>query len=146
MKTCNLAVMLSLVLVASMSAQQAPGGARPVASVRELHEIVITPASDAVFRAAGDLPTTDQAWRDARKQAIMLAESGNLLMLGGRARDNTGWMKLSRALVDAAAGAAAAAGKKDAKALEAAGDSITTACETCHRPYRDGGRQMGSPR
>jgi cytochrome c556 len=34
------------------------------------------------------------------------------------------------------------AASKDAKALEGAGDSITVACETCHQPYRDGGRQM----
>ena len=45
-----------------------------------------------------------------------------------RARDNAGWMKMARALVDAAA--------------MAAGDAITSTCESCHQPYRDGGRQM----
>jgi cytochrome c553 len=104
---------------------------------------MITPASDAVFRASGDTPTNEKGWVDARSQALVLAEAGNLLMLGSRARDSMGWLRMSRALVDAAATAAGAAEKKDADALAGAGDIITAACEACHRPYRDGGRQMG---
>ena len=141
-KTCLLVLMLC-VPVASASAQRSTGGVRPLASVRQLHEIMITPASDAVFRATSDAPSNDKGWVDARNQALVLAESGNLLMLGGRARDNAGWMRMSRAFVDASATAASAAEKKDAGALAGAGDMITTACEACHRPYRDGGRQMG---
>jgi len=78
-------------------------------------------------------------------QALVLAESGNLLMVGTRVRDNGNWMKMSRAMVDAAALAATAAEKKDAMALEAATDAITVSCMECHRPYRDQGRQMGAP-
>jgi hypothetical protein len=29
--------------------------------------------------------------------------------------------------------------------ISPASDSITVACEACHRPYRDQGRQMGVP-
>jgi len=127
-------------------AQRAPAtGVRPVANVRELHDVMISPASDAVFAASSNEALDAKGWLTARNQAIVLAESGNLLMMGTRVRDNGNWMKMSRAMVDAAALAAAAAEKKDAKALEAATDSITTACMECHRPYRDQGRQMGAP-
>ena len=136
-------VLLLLVPVASASAQRSTSGVRPIATVRQLHEIMITHASDAVFRASGDTPTDEKSWVDARSQALVLAEAGNLLMLGSRARDNMGWMRMSRALVDAAATAAGGAEKKDADALAGAGDIITAASEACHRPYRDGGRQMG---
>jgi cytochrome c553 len=136
-------VLLLLVPVASASAQRSTSGVRPIATVKQLHEIMITPASDAVFRASGDTPTNEKGWVDARSQALVLAEAGNLLMLGSRARDSMGWMRMSRALVDAAATAASAAEKNDADALAGAGDIITAACEACHRPYRDGGRQMG---
>jgi hypothetical protein len=136
-------VALLAVIVAPLSAQKAATtGVRAIASVKQLHEIMITPASDAVFRATGDTPTNDKGWVETRKQALLLAEAGNLLMLGTRAPDKTAWMKMSRALVDAAATAAIAAEKKDATALERAGDSITAACETCHQPYRDRGRRM----
>ena len=124
----------SLVLVTAVAAvihaQRSPAiGVRALASVRELHDIMISPASDAVFAASSNQPLDAKGWTDARNQAIVLAESGNLLMLGTRVRDNANWMRMSRAMVDAAALAAAAAEKKDAKALETATDSITTACD-----------------
>jgi hypothetical protein len=139
-----------LVIAAALSvpllAQRAPAtGVRTLANVRELHDLMISPASDAVFAASSNEAIDAKGWTTARNQAIVLAEAGNLLMVGTRVRDNGNWMKMSRAMVDAAALAAAAAEKKDAKALEAATDAITVSCMECHRPYRDQGRQMGAP-
>jgi hypothetical protein len=141
--TFSIAVAMCAVFV---SAQRAPAtGVRTLANVLQLHELLISPVSDAVFNASTDPPTDDKGWTAARDQALILAEASNLLMVGSRVRDNNNWMKMSRALVDAAALAANAAEKKDAKALESATDAITVACMDCHRPYRDGGRQMGAP-
>lgn len=138
---------LVLTLGTSIVAQRAPAtGVRTLATVLQLHELLISPASDAVFNAASDPPTDAKGWMAARNQAVLLAESGNLLMVGARVRDNINWMTMSRALVDAAVLAVTAAEKNDAKALEAATDSITVACMECHRPYRDQGRQMGAPK
>ena len=138
---------LVVMFAATLVAQRAPvTGVRAVASSSRLHEILITPASDAVFEASSNPPKDEKGWTAVRNQALLLAEAGNLLMVGSRVRDNGNWMKMSRALVDAAALAAAAAEKKDAVALEAAADPITVACMECHRPYRDQGRQMGSPK
>ena len=127
-------------------AQRAPAtGVRTLANVRELHDLMISPASDAVFEASSNQPLDGKGWTAVRNQALVLAESGNLLMVGTRVRDNGNWMKMSRAMVDAAALAATAAEKKDAMALVAATDTITVSCMECHRPYRDQGRQMGAP-
>ena len=146
-RSLTFSVVIVAALAAGVSSQRSPAvGIRALATVRELHDIMISPASDAVFAASSNQPLDAKGWTDARNQAILLAESGNLLMTGTRVRDNGNWMKMSRAMVDAAALAAAAAEKKDAKGLEAATDSITTACMECHRPYRDGGRQMGAPK
>ena len=143
--TCSLLVIAVAVSV-PLLAQRAPAtGVRTVANVRELHDVMISPASDAVFAASSNEALDAKGWLTARNQAIVLAESGNLLMMGTRVRDNGNWMKMSRAMVDAAALAAAAAEKKDAKALERATDAITVSCMECHRPYRDQGRQMGAP-
>jgi hypothetical protein len=134
-------------MAAAIHAQRSPAvGVRTLASVRQLHDILISPVSDAVFNAASDPPTDAKGWAAARDQALLLAESGNLLMVGGRVRDNGNWMKMSRAMVDAAALAAAAAEKRDAMALEGAVDAITVSCMACHQPYRDQGRQMGAPK
>ena len=138
---------LIVVLAAVVQAQRAPStGVRTLANVRELHDLLISPASDAVVNAATDPPTDTKGWTAARGQALVLAESANLLMVGSRVRDTNNWMKMSRALVDAAALAATAAEKKEPKALEAATDAITVACMNCHQPYRDGGRRMGAPK
>jgi len=139
-------LLIALAVSVPLRAQRAPAtGVRTLANVRELHDLMISPASDAVFAASSNEALDAKGWTTARNQALLLAESGNLLMVGSRVRDTGNWMKMSRAMVDAAALATAAAEKKDAKALEAATDSITTACMDCHRPYRDQGRQMGAP-
>ena len=139
-------LLIAVAVSVPLLAQRAPAiGVRTLANVRELHDLMISPASDAVFAASSNEAIDAKGWTTARNQALLLAESGNLLMVGARVRDNGNWMKMSRAMVDAAALAVAAAEKKDAKALEAATDSITTACMDCHRPYRDQGRQMGAP-
>ena len=140
--------LLSIVVAMSipLPAQRAAAtGVRTLANVRELHDLMISPASDAVFEASSNQPLDGKGWTAVRNQALVLAESGNLLMVGTRVRDNGNWMKMSRAMVDAAALAATAAEKKDAMALEAATDTITVSCMECHRPYRDQGRQMGAP-
>ena len=138
---------IAVAMAVPLLAQRAPiAGVRTVANVRELHDLMISPASDAVFAASSNEAIDSKGWTTARNQAVVLAESGNLLMVGTRVRDNGNWMKMSRAMVDAAALAAAAAEKKDAKALEAAAEAITVSCMECHRPYRDRGRQMGAPR
>jgi cytochrome c553 len=111
-------------------------------TVREIHEAMITPASDAIFDASNNEPEDDAAWIAVRKNAAVLAESGNLLMGPSLARDNGPWMMMSRALVDAAAAALKGAEEKDPDALLASTDQITEACMNCHQPYRDAGRPM----
>jgi len=138
-------LLFAAVLCALAAAQQPaapPSAIRPVATVKQLHDAMITPASDALFNAGAQAPKDDQAWSEVANEALVLAESGNLLMLGSRAKDQGAWMKMSRALVDAAAEAAKAAQDKNLNALMAAGDRIETSCESCHVPYRDNGRQM----
>ena len=145
-RSLTFSLVVVAVFAAMVQAQRAPAvGIRALANVRQLHDLLITPASDAVFNVSTNPPTDANGWTAARNQALLLAEAGNLLMIGNRVRDNGNWMKMSRALVDAAALAATAAEKQDAKALEAAADPITVACMACHRPYRDQGRQMGAP-
>src|SRR4029434_1784454 len=70
-------------------AQRAPAtGVRTLANVRELHDIMISPASDVVFAASSNQRLDAKGWTDARNQALVLAESGHLLMVGTRVRDH----------------------------------------------------------
>jgi hypothetical protein len=140
----RIAVVLAVVLVVLMlpvvAAEQA--GVKAVATIRQLHDAMITPASDAIFHVGLAAPGNDQEWIALQHAAVTLAESGNLLMLGTRAKDRGRWMRMSRALVDASALALEAADAKNLDHLMDASDRIVLACETCHEPYRDDGRRM----
>ena len=71
-----------------------------------------------------------------RRGAVTLAESGNLLMLRGRARDQGDWMKDAKLLVDVGNAAYKAAQAKDAAALAALAGALDASCTTCHKQYR----------
>src|SRR5271157_226114 len=54
-----------------------------VGSLSQLMIDIIYPASDAVFYIARMPPQNEKEWNDFKGQALMLAESGNLLMMEG---------------------------------------------------------------
>jgi hypothetical protein len=142
-----LSALATIAVISTLLAAQTPAPVRPpaatssapaprtVATVKQLMHAIVIPSSEAIFKAAGEPPTTDAAWLAMEHQALALAESGNLLMIGSRVRDRGDWLKFSRALVDAAATAATAAAAKNADNLSTAGDAIYETCETCHGKY-----------
>jgi len=125
----------AVVLPAHARQKLAKPGIKPVASVQQVMKLITIPASDVIFGAAGDAPKTDSAWLNILYNAMLVAESGNLLMMPGRARDNEDWMKQSQALLDAAMIAFTAAEAKNADRLADAGDTIYSTCQSCHDKY-----------
>src|SRR5437868_12590823 len=73
----------------------------PGASVKQLMLDLIHPSSNdillAIYRGG---PKDDKDWAAVRRSAVTLAESGNMLMMRGRAREGD-WMKDAKLLVDA---------------------------------------------
>jgi hypothetical protein len=126
------AVLLGLVTPAF--AQQPPTPT-PVATTAEIMRGVVVPTSNAVFEAAGQAPQTDAAWAALRMQALILAESGNLLMVGKRARDGREWMQRSAALRDAAEAIVKAVDARNAVRLAEMSDQTYDTCEQCHVSY-----------
>ena len=121
---------------AAKAAAGAPASAiKPVATVVEIMKTMTIPFSNAVFDGAGEAPKDDKGWEAVREKALALAETGNLLMLGSRAKDRAAWMKFSRAMVDAGEVAAKAAAAKNADQLSAASDALYETCANCHKVY-----------
>ena len=102
----------------------------------ELMVDIIYPASDAIFYVTTREPKTDVEWNELRGKALMVAESANLLMMPGRARDQDRWMADAKLLLDAGTAAFRAARRKDFKALEDLNDQLYVSCTTCHMHYR----------
>ena len=80
-------------------------------------------------------PQTDQEWEDIRNSSATLIEAGNLLMLEGRAKDNTEWVKYAQRLSNTSEVALKAAQEKNKEALFDAGGNIYNACKACHDKY-----------
>ena len=109
----------------------------PAASVKQLMLDLIHPSSNdillAIYRGG---PKDEKDWAAVRRSAVTLAESGNMLMMRGRARDQGDWMKAAKLLVDAGNAAYKAAQAKDGSALAALAGAVDASCTTCHKQYR----------
>jgi cytochrome c553 len=127
---------LALALLAGFAVAQAPSNFQPVGNMSQLMIDIIYPASDALFYIERDPPKNDHDWNVIRGNALMVAESGNLLLMGYRARDQDRWVKDAKLMIDAGAAAFRAAQKKDMQAILALGDQLTASCITCHKDYR----------
>jgi hypothetical protein len=110
---------------------------KPVADVRQLMTTIVIPTSDAIFEVGSKPPADEKAWAAVQNAAMTLAESGNLLMIGSRAKAEAAWMDFSRAMIDAGEIAFKAAENKNVDEVLAAGDKIYTTCENCHNQYLD---------
>src|SRR5271167_2042659 len=132
------ALVAVLLLTGSVAYAQASNEAfPPVASVRQLMLDLIHPSSNdillAIYRGG---PKDEKEWAAVRRSAVTLAESGNMLMMQGRARDQGDWMKDAKLLVDVGNSAYKAAQAKDSDALAGLAGAIDASCTTCHKQYR----------
>ena len=127
---------IGTLLLAGVGLAQGPSF-QLVGTMSELMVNVIHPASNeilmSIYRGA---PKDDKEWAAVQRSALVLAESGNLLLMPGRVRDQGDWVKDSKLLVDAGTAAYKAARAKDAKALVALDAQIDATCTTCHKQYR----------
>ena len=118
---------------------------RAAATTKELMDEVIEPAANVYWAAVGSVtdkhgtvetaPKTDDEWNAVRNAAMVVAESGNLLMIEPRVRDHGQWMALARGLVLAGEKARKAAQSRDKKAVFDVGAEVYQACVNCHSIY-----------
>ena len=118
---------------------------QPAVDVKTLMASVVDPTADIYWGAVGTViddkgvteitPTTTEEWDAARSAAIVVAETGNLLMMSSRAKDGGEWMKLSRALVDVGQKAIRAAESHNRNAVFDTGAEMYDVCTSCHVKY-----------
>ena len=123
----------------------APPPMRPVADVKQLMQFVVEPAADHYWDGVGTIvdqsgvtefkPETQGEWDALVHSAYVLAESGNLMMIGARPKDGGEWMQMSRALVDAGEKAIRAAESHNPQAVFDVGAEVYDTCTACHARY-----------
>ena len=127
---------LAIGFVASFvfAVQAAQDSPQPVATTKQIMVDIIHPASNSLLLLVNrGGPGDDKAWAEARRSALILAESGNLLLMRNR---SSGWTADAKELTDAGAAAYKAVEAKDAKALASVSDRIDASCTTCHKHSR----------
>ncbi|OLC51656.1 MAG: hypothetical protein AUH43_02210 [Acidobacteria bacterium 13_1_40CM_65_14] len=120
---------------------------KPVADVKQLMQGAIDPSADVIWEATGTIiskdgvlerrPKNQAEWDTVRNAAIMLTESGNLLMMSPRAKDGDVWMKRSQEMIDTGVAAWKAAEAKNVDQLFTIGGDVYEACSHCHQEYMD---------
>jgi hypothetical protein len=131
-RAIDMAFVLVWLITATVSAQEAP-----VESVRQLHDTMIKPASDAIFNVAREAPKSVEAWTAVAGAGLTLSKSGQLMMLQAPASKREKWITLSRQLTLIGRTAQRAAEARNLEALTHASDRLIVVCETCHAPYRN---------
>ena len=81
-------------------------------------------------------PQDDKDWTAVKRNAVLLAESGTVLLARGPAGGQGDWAQDAKMLVDAGAAAYKAAGAKDTNAFLSVAQPLNAACTTCHKQYR----------
>jgi hypothetical protein len=121
-----------VVLAVTMLAQAPP----PQPTMKQLMLDLIHPAAnDILLFVNRGAPKNEQEWAVVRRGGLTLAESGNLLIMPGRAREGD-WTKDAKILADVGNSAYQAAQAKDFPALAALADALDASCTTCHKQYR----------
>ncbi|HIG42474.1 MAG: hypothetical protein ABGY96_18655 [bacterium] len=147
--TCVLTLLAVLVLGGCARPEAAkPVPFKPTGDVKHIMDFVLDPAADVIWASAGAIitvegtqdlqPTTDEGWLAVEQSAVVVAESGNLLMMPSRARDDKDWIEISQGLVDVGLRAKAAARAHNADDLFEAGGQIYRVCSSCHQLYIQG--------
>lgn len=165
------AALAVLYLSACSARDPAPPHPLPAASIQDIMASIVDPSADALWDAVSTEttakgtvehhPHTDEQWQQLRRQALTLAEAGNLLVVEGRkvshvgkvedahvpgilapqeiaasiAEDRPAFAARARALQDAALLALEAIDAKNPQRLMAAGERIDAACERCHMAH-----------
>jgi hypothetical protein len=113
--------------------------------MKVLMNTVLEPAADRYWDAVGTIidlngieeiaPQTAEDWEAVRHDAYVITESGNLMMMGSRAKDGGDWMKYSLALIETGQRAIRAVEARDKQAVFDAGADVYEACTNCHAQY-----------
>jgi hypothetical protein len=121
-------------LSGTVNAQAPAEPFQPVATMKQLMVEIIYPASNEILLIVNrGGPSDEREWASARRSAMTLAESGNLLIMRNRA---TGWVNDAKKLIDIGTAAYQAAQSQDAKALAALVEPLDASCTSCHKQFR----------
>lgn len=137
---------LFLVAAAAVAVAQAPSYTpRPYGNLKQVMRSVALPNSDIILAIQSKPPKNDMEWQAVVNAAVAIEETYNLIMIPGRIRSNgqpvpvqaADYAKFAAALAPAGRDCLKAALVKNQDTVVNCTDSLTQACDNCHKVYRD---------
>jgi hypothetical protein len=117
----------------------------PVADLPTLMSAIVDPAADFYWDAVGWIvdstgtefirPQSPEAWDSVRNAAFVVAESGNLMMMQGRAIDEEAYSTFALAMVTVGQRAIEVAEARDEMGVFDVGAEMYAVCTGCHATY-----------
>lgn len=137
--------LVAFLLAGSVIAQAPSYKPRPYGNLKQVMRSVPLPNSDVIFGVQSKLPKNDMDWQNVENAAIAIEETANLILLPGRVLSNgkpvpvqaADFVKYAQALVPAGRDCLKAARMKSQDAVSNCTDSLSQACDNCHKVYRD---------
>jgi hypothetical protein len=109
----------------------------PVAETKLLMEGLAQANFKGLDRLLQKKPADVQTWTFARGQALLIAETGNLLMLRPpRNEGEAAWLQRATELREAATALARSAAARDYDASQRGLVNVANACNRCHQTFR----------
>ena len=143
--TFSLLAVLFLAVAAGCSEAPASQPYNAAHSILELMEGPIVHAAEVYWGSVSTIvdkdgihenyPKTDEEWEGVWAAAITIAESGNLMMMAPRAKEEADWMKHSADLVKVGVEARKAAESKNPEKVLELGEQVYNVCTACHMQY-----------
>ncbi|GEM_PF-6723681 len=119
--------------------EAAKDGLAPTVDCHHLMEYIVEEAFDDLKEDLATEPANKKAWRGVLSSSVMLAETGNLLLI--RRPDDADareWTTLSIALRETGSEVMKAAKARDYAATKKAYAAMVASCNKCHTRFTDG--------
>jgi cytochrome c556 len=135
-----------ILLLAGTAIAQAPSYTpKPYGNLKQVMRSVALPNSVTILGIQDKPPRNDMEWQAVVSAAVAIEELTNLIMIPGRIQSNgqpapvqaADYAKFAAALPPAGRDCLMAALKKSKDAVANCTDSLTQACDNCHKVYRD---------
>ena len=110
---------------------------KKAASVHDIMEYMVEPAMDKLkaYREAGG-PSDKAEWKKAFRAVSMVSEATQLMLMGGRVKDDA-WRDGASAVVAAARDTMMGAYRMDANGYYKGLKAMSAGCKTCHEVHKE---------
>lgn len=109
---------------------------KKVATPHDIMEMVVKPAMgkiNAMKKAGG--PANKKEWKTANAAASVIAEANQLMLLGGRVKDDA-WRNGANEVIAAASKTMQGAYRMDMESYSAGLEAMGAGCKTCHKVHK----------